>query len=184
MFDIDIRIQRTKELINNAMLELIKEKPVEKITPTELCRKATINRNTFYSHYKSTSEVLEGIENELLETVDNSIYESEIPNDAITVLCELLKSNPKMSNLVFSKNAGARIMNRVFEIANKFNMSKMNGEKNNLTDTQKQMLSAYTIMGSAAALEQWVKNGMTDNPEDVAKFIYTISKHGSSSVTK
>lgn len=180
----DIRIKRTKELINNAMLELIKEKPIEKITPTELCRRATINRNTFYSHYKSTNEVLNDIEDELFETVDSSLNENKTPVEAITILCRMLKSNQKLSNLIFSKNASARIMNRVFEITNKFNMSKMNSEDNNLSETQKQMLSAYTIMGSAAALEQWVKGGMTEEPEIIAAFIYSISKHGSSVVTK
>lgn len=180
----DIRIKRTKELINNAMLELIKEKPIEKITPTELCRRATINRNTFYSHYKSTGEVLDGIGNELFEAVDNSLNDNNTPVEAITILCKMLKANQKLSNLIFSKNASAKIMNRVFEITNKFNMSKMSSEDNNLTETQKQMLSSYTIMGSAAALEQWVKNGMTEEPESVAKFIYSVSKHGSSVVTK
>lgn len=180
----DIRIKRTKDLINNAMLELIKEKPIEKITPTELCRRATINRNTFYSHYKSTSDVLTEIEDELFETVDSSLNVNNTPVDAITILCKMLKTNQKLSNLIFSKNASAKIMNRVFEITNKFNMSKMSNENNNLSETQKQMLSSYTIMGSAAALEQWVKNGMIEEPESVAKFIYSISKHGSSIVTK
>ncbi|MFR5876588.1 MAG: TetR/AcrR family transcriptional regulator [Eubacterium sp.] len=180
----DIRIIRTKKMINDALLELIREKPIEKITPTELCRRATINRNTFYSHYSSTAEVLEGIEDELFNTVDESLNESKTPTEAITILCKMLKANQKLSNLLFSKNAGARIMKRVFDITNKFNMNKMNTQENNLSDTFKQMLSSYTIMGSAAALECWVKNGMNEKPEDIAEFIFNISKYGSSAVTK
>lgn len=179
----DLRVKRTKRLIDTAMLELIKEKPVEKITPTELCRRAEINRNTFYSHYKSTSEVLENIETDLISTVDSSLSENKNPVDAITELCNLLKSNKMLSNLIFSKNTGAKLMKCVFDITNKFNMAKMSNEPNNLSDNYKQMLSSYTIMGSAAALECWVKNGMKEEPKDIAEFIYGISKNGSSSVT-
>lgn len=180
----DRRIIRTKKLINDALLDLLKEKPIEKITPTELCRRATINRNTFYSHYSCTSEVLNNIEDELFSTVDNSLNESKTPVEAITVLCGMMKANKKLSNLLFSKNAGAEIMKRVFVITNKFNMSKMNSQENNLTENYKQMLSSYTIMGSAAALECWVKGGMHEEPADIAEFIYKISRRGSCAVTK
>ena len=36
----DRRILYTKIFLKEALLELMKEKPVDKITPTELCRKA------------------------------------------------------------------------------------------------------------------------------------------------
>lgn len=180
----DIRIKRTKEMINNALLELLKEKPIEKITPTELCRKATINRNTFYSHYKSTAEVFDNMENKLLKTVDETINESDNPTDSIATLCRLLKANKKLSVILFNNASCAKIVKKAFEITNKFNMSKMNKENNDLSENYKQMLSAYTIYGSAAIVESWVKNSMIEEPDEIAQFIYKVSKYGSSSVTK
>jgi len=69
-------------------------------------------------------------------------------------------------------------------MTNRFNMNKMKSESNSLSYNYKQMVSAYTIMGSSAALECWVRNGMQESPEDIAKFIWNISKNGSSFVTK
>lgn len=180
----DIRIIRTKKLLNDALLELLREKPIEKITPTELCRKATINRNTFYSHYKCTGDVLDDIENDLLKTVDSSINDGNSPREAITSLCRMLRANKKLSYMLFSHTTTSKITAKVFDITNKFNMNKMNKEKNDLTDSFKQMLSSYTIMGSAAVLEYWVKNGMTEEPEEIADFLCTVSKRGSAAVTK
>ncbi len=180
----DIRIKRTKKMLEDSLIELMKDKPVEKITPTELCKKATVNRNTFYSHYASVGELYESIESRLIGTVDESLTESSSTVDAITVVCRILKSNPKLSNIIFSKHFSSKLMRSVFEVTNKFNMNKMNSETNNLSDNYKQMLSSYTIMGSAAALECWVKNGMREEPEKIAEFIYNISKNGSSVVTK
>ncbi|MBQ2847252.1 MAG: TetR/AcrR family transcriptional regulator, partial [Clostridia bacterium] len=110
----DIRIKRTKKMLENALFELMKDKPVEKITPTELCRKATVNRNTFYSHYSSVSELYESIENSLINSVDESLNESNTTVEAITIVCRMLKANQTLSNIIFSKHLSSKIMNRVF----------------------------------------------------------------------
>ena len=180
----DIRIKRTKAMLENALFDLMKEKPVEKITPTELCRKATVNRNTFYTHYTSVAELYNDVENRLISSVDESLNESNTTIEAITVICRMLKSNKMISDIIFSKHFSSKIMNRVFVMTDNFNMNKMNSENNQLSQEFKQMVSAYTIMGSAAALECWVKNGMHDSPEKVAEFIYIISKTGSSGITR
>lgn len=48
----DLRVRRTKMNIENAFLELLKERPIEKITVTELAERAMINKGTFYLHYQ------------------------------------------------------------------------------------------------------------------------------------
>ncbi len=180
----DIRIKRTNKMLENALFDLMKDKPVEKITPTELCRKATVNRNTFYTHYSSVTELYNEIENRLINSVDESLNESGTTIEAITVICRMLKSNKMISDIIFSKHFSSKIMKRVFVMTDKFNMNKMNSENSKLSDNYKQMVSAYTIMGSAAALECWVKNGMRESPEEVAEFIYLVSKTGSSGITR
>lgn len=47
----DLRISKTLRSINNAFMELIIKKPVNKITVTELAQKAEISKGTFYLHY-------------------------------------------------------------------------------------------------------------------------------------
>jgi Transcriptional regulator len=48
----DLRVVRTKMNIKNAFMELIRKKPVGKITVTELAQAAMINKGTFYLHYQ------------------------------------------------------------------------------------------------------------------------------------
>ena len=99
----DIRITRTKKMLEDALLDLMKNKPVEKITPTELCRKATVNRNTFYTHYSSVTELYNEIENRLINSVDESLNESNTAVEAITVICRMLKSNKMISDIIFPR---------------------------------------------------------------------------------
>ena len=55
--DSDLRVVRTKMNIKNAFMELIKKKPVSRITVTELSQAAMINKGTFYLHYQGIPEL-------------------------------------------------------------------------------------------------------------------------------
>lgn len=48
----DRRIRRTRTAVFNAVLDLMVEKDTSKITVLELCKRADINKSTFYLHYK------------------------------------------------------------------------------------------------------------------------------------
>jgi AcrR family transcriptional regulator len=52
----DQRVRYTKMVIKNSLLELMKEHPISKVTVTDICKQANINRNTFYSHYTNQFE--------------------------------------------------------------------------------------------------------------------------------
>ena len=64
----DLRVVKTKGSIRGALFELMSEKELAKITISEICVRAKINRKTFYSHYRAPSDVIEELENEVLDT--------------------------------------------------------------------------------------------------------------------
>lgn len=55
----DRRIKRTRTAVFNAVIDLLLEKDCNKITVLELCKKADINKSTFYLHYKSMDDCLQ-----------------------------------------------------------------------------------------------------------------------------
>lgn len=52
----DKRIKKTHDAVYNAVFDLSIEKELDKITVLELCKKAGINKSTFYLHYKSIDD--------------------------------------------------------------------------------------------------------------------------------
>ena len=44
--------------MDDALIQLLAEKPFEYITVSEICKRAQVNRSTFYLHYDNTSELL------------------------------------------------------------------------------------------------------------------------------
>jgi AcrR family transcriptional regulator len=66
---IDRRIVYTKHAIKDAFLQLLKEKPLEKISVQELTDRAQINRVTFYQHYNSINDMYTSLQNEFLQMI-------------------------------------------------------------------------------------------------------------------
>ena len=54
----DRRITKTRKAIQNAYLNLLKQKGTEKITISDIAREADIDRKTFYLHYDSTEDII------------------------------------------------------------------------------------------------------------------------------
>src|SRR5512134_2049542 len=72
----DRRIQRTRQSLRAALLELIKEKGYDAISTEEITERANVGRATFYLHYKDKEDLL-------LEEF------SEMANEKVQVLSEI-----------------------------------------------------------------------------------------------
>ncbi len=57
---------RTAKRMDDALVELLNEKPFEYITVKEICAKAGVNRSTFYLHYETVGDLLN-------ETIDGTM---------------------------------------------------------------------------------------------------------------
>jgi AcrR family transcriptional regulator len=55
---IDRRVQRTRQLLQNALSELILDKGYEKVTVQDVIDRANVGRSTFYAHFESLDQLL------------------------------------------------------------------------------------------------------------------------------
>ncbi len=78
---------RSKRLIREALIRMMREKPFEKITITDIVKTADINRGTFYAHFRDTSEVLSSIK---------ELAESEISEVLNGLTPDMLLANPRL----------------------------------------------------------------------------------------
>lgn len=67
---IDPRILRTRGLLRDAFIELVPEKGFDAITIQDLTDRATLNRATFYLHYRDKNELLVDVFETLIQDVD------------------------------------------------------------------------------------------------------------------
>lgn len=62
----DKRITKTKKGLKAAMIEMLAEESFERISITDLCKKADISRITFYTHYSDKYALLDDIFGDML----------------------------------------------------------------------------------------------------------------------
>ena len=65
----DIRVKKTKRAIQRAFIELLREKPIEKITVKEIAERAEINKTTFYAHYETLDALTDQMEQQTVQMV-------------------------------------------------------------------------------------------------------------------
>ena len=89
----DRRVRKTRKLLKECLIRLLKEKRVQDITVRELTDMADLNRGTFYLHYKDVFDLLEKTEAELMDEF-NSLVMSYDAKD--------LKQHPHWFSTIFS----------------------------------------------------------------------------------
>src|SRR6266567_1121114 len=72
---VDPRVKRTRQLLQQAFLELFREKSFASITVQDIAERATVNRATFYAHFEDKYALLDSMIREQFQQV----VASELP---------------------------------------------------------------------------------------------------------
>jgi AcrR family transcriptional regulator len=177
----DRRVKHTKTALRESLLELMKERPIGRITPTELCRRADINRNTFYVHYSSPRELLYQIENELYDeirqAVERSLTADTIPL-LLTEICQSIAKNGDLCKILFSDHGDKEFLRRIMYIAYEKGTAEWKALSKGMDESRMKELYTFTANGSVAVIQEWVQSGMEKTPKDIASFIEKVSYFG------
>ncbi len=90
---------RTERWIREAFAELVAErKSLDKITVTDIAKKADITKQTFYYHYSDLNDLIRSIENEMIDMLsailDKASENANVPIEHyISILSSFLKKN-------------------------------------------------------------------------------------------
>jgi len=66
---VDRRVQRTRQLLDDALMVLIVEKGYETITVQNIIDRANLGRSTFYAHYQDKEDLLRSGMEELVHSI-------------------------------------------------------------------------------------------------------------------
>lgn len=82
---------KTKELIKHTAIEMLHDlKDSNQFTVSELCRRADINRTTFYNHYDGIGDVIEAVQTDILDALIPT-YPIRTRDDIVVFLIDQMK---------------------------------------------------------------------------------------------
>lgn len=172
----DARVRYTRHIIEETFLDLLREKPLSRITATELCRKADINRATFYKHYLDIPDLVEKLEEQLVERV-LPVFDGAVDmEDFLTELLEFLRGEGRRYMALASENADPSFPSRIFQRC--FERAYPAFEKNlpEHRGRRERLVYDFIAYGSGAVLRLWARDGMAEKPKDVAELILRLCR--------
>lgn len=178
----DLRVQKTKESIHQALLILLKEKQLASIKITELCQLAQINRGTFYFHYVEVSDVFQEFFEEMIEDLRISYDEPyrqtpelEIRNlDPKTVrLFHHVKKYEQFYRIILSRDVSIKYYYMLFdEIKN----NCMNDIRTFQTINENHFFYSYSANAIIGLIIEWSRRDFKDTVEEMNVQLVNILK--------
>lgn len=170
----DARTRYTRHIIQDVFLELLKEKPISKITVKEICEKAEINRGTFYKHYADVYELMEKLEASALKEFQKLLSSTD-KNGTMPVLVTLLNTLKKHRELIapLTKNmSNDGFINQLADCCSQYAISHLNNtECDYHINSQKHYQYIYLVGGTSNLIHDWMDSNCTEDAEEIAAAI-------------
>lgn len=173
---VDRRIRRTKKVLTDALIELLRNKNIESVTVSELAKKADITRTTFYQYYRDPVEMLEKLQHDIAVDLQKIVEETE-GGDAKGFFCLLFQyfysDKIKADILSFSINNKTGYEKMGYYIHNKY-MLRWKDRLLDKTLKQYEYYRYYIVFGCIAVVENWVEHGMMETPEEMTEIAVSL----------
>ena len=165
------RIELTKRLMQEGLLRLMDQKPLDKITVTELCRESGINRATFYRHYNIPRDVLMEMQRGLSDEFYARFGEKNI-EDAAAYLEEFCAYFYDRAPLIriFIQNCTdedlMRVTNDAFQRT--IEQERLRRAFPGINDAGLKLICTYFVGGGYYMLRQWLMEETPQTPQEIA----------------
>ena len=107
----DLRIVKTKKILFNSLLNLMKIKNFEKIKISDICEESLVNRSTFYAHYDDKYELLIDLFEErklsllkVFEGNENKAFSKEYLMELLSILIDHIEENKEIYSAILTNN--------------------------------------------------------------------------------
>lgn len=185
----DLRVRRTRTMLQNALLELTTEKGFSEVTVSDLAERAMINRSTFYRHYLDKYDLLGQYLEALstrLETEAGDGTEPEKPEDApdqppveLVSLLKHMQENAEFYRVILGEKGDPAFCGRSFRPFLEEQIRTILSDDIGAEDGSRVPLGLvvdYVLHAGMGAIVWWLENGRSWMPEQVAAWLLRLSR--------
>lgn len=167
----DRRIQKTKQLIMNAFIDLLAEKGFEKITINDIAERADINRGTVYLHYVDKFDLLDKCIEKYVELLLNHCADSAdttLNASAFQSVFEYLEKNFTIYKLLLSNEGFGIFSSRLYAIIAQ-TVTEVIGIKSENKAFSNDVTTHFLASGFIGVLEWWINNSMPCSVQEITE---------------
>lgn len=176
--------QKTTDKIKISLIELLDTMPIEDVTATELCKRAQMNRATFYYHYNCVQDVLTEIEaqveSEFLQFLSKETVTSDgSPEKSFYVsFFEFVARNANVCKLLLGNQRQSDFLTRAMQAARTKVVSIMTKLYPDCPAAKIDYYFIFVYNGFLGLLEYWLNSGMRESASKIAEVGEQVSYMG------
>jgi AcrR family transcriptional regulator len=182
---LDPRVIRTRKLLREALIELIPEKGYDEITIKDITDRATLNRATFYLHYRDKEDLLDRGFEEIWDelTRDNPFPEApggklslDATHETVLTDFEHLAKHAEFYRVMIGKHGVAHFIYRMQEYVYRSTEVRLQALApiRRKDDLPLEIVLHFVASAYVGLMHWWLDSGMPSPPEDMADLIVQL----------
>jgi len=154
-------------MLKEGLLRLLEERTLDKISITELCREAGINRTTFYRHYALPRDVLTDIQNDFFaDTLSH--FQTPMSAEDTEYFFTCLADHAELVKLFFQYNSYTDWVRLLTWLYTSSPAKQMARAFRDMDEPHAELLFAYLAGGAYFLARKWIMDDMPIPPKEVA----------------
>ena len=175
----DLRIVKTKKVLFDTLIKLMRQKNFDKIKISDICDEALINRSTFYAHYEDKYELLDDFIEDLkmsllkdLEDNVNNVTTKEYIMKLLSILIDHIDEKRDIYSAILLNNRNGFLVDFLIDVIERESLERL---KNN-NDIMKSELPLNILIkfyagGLINVCMSWLTRKEKYNKEELLGFI-------------
>ena len=184
----DLRVRRTRKLLQKALLEATTEKGFAHVTVRDIVERAMVNRATFYRHYQDKYDLLKQYIEELSGLIDSQGGESspddrrdpsaDSPPAGLVNLLRHMQENADFYRVMLGKQGDPAFCMQSFRSYIEQGFRRMLSNQVPQADPSRPPIDltvSYVLHAGVGAIVWWLENDQLCSPEQMAVWLYQLS---------
>jgi AcrR family transcriptional regulator len=179
----DRRVQRTRELLQKALIELISERGYDAITIQDIVARANVGRTTFYAHYSSKDELFMSCHKAIVSEFHSlhphsreELLSHEAPPWMTSAYRHLLDARALLYP-IFQGKDGPLILRRIRDrSAEEIEASLRAAFAEADTNIPIDVLANYLAGAQIALVQWWLEKRQAHTPENLAQTFHRLQR--------
>lgn len=163
----DRRTRRSRKLLKQGLLELMRMKPFSTISVRDVTERMDLNRGTFYLHYPDTTALLRSVETDMLEEAQ-TLIDAHLPE---SVACGTLRpvfepildyvvNHREMCYTLFVNNSSSNFTDRLHQVIRRNGISIIQAWYRPAGQEQLDYLLSFITYGLIGLMKTWFDQEM------------------------
>ena len=171
------RVRMTKRLIKDAYLELLEENPDARVSVTDICERADLNRSTFYAHYEDTRQLRREMERDILEQVPvlidlpDELSSDERLVDALERFFSYIRANAQMFRVLLLQADNRDFTRRLIDAV----LKKYHVNPPHFPTFESECGYIFVVTGAIGLMGAWLEENFPVSDRELASIVFALS---------